>query len=650
MGLNPWLTHPLRLLLTRRLGSRGERSRPLTANIWHNRASRIRCGAREQNRRILRIETTTWGATEYRDMGCGQVTREQADRTIRLAGWVHRRRDLGGVLFLHLRDRTGLIQLSFGPEWTGPAAAELAGSLSPEDVIQVTGRVVLRPESAVNPEMTTGSIEVLVSGVELLSSSDPLPILVAVPPEEELPSEELRLRHRVLDLRRPEMLSNFEIRHRTTRAARSALSDLGFLEVETPFLTRRTPEGARDYLVPSRLHHGEFYSLPQSPQLYKQLLMTAGFDRYFQIERCLRDEDLRADRQPEFTQIDVEMAFVGEEDIYAVCENMLRRVYQEALAQEVSTPFPRMGWAEAMESYGTDKPDLRISWRLADFTERLTGLGFGIFDSAADAGGRIRGFVIPGGASLSRARLDGLNELAQATGARGALWIKRNADGWSGPVAKVLNGPAGESLVEQSGLVDGDLVLLIAGIDRETSTLLDALRRAAAKEMDAVNDTLAWLWVTDFPLFESDLETGRPKPSHHPFTMPRDATPERIREEPLTVQSRAYDLVLNGTELASGSIRCHDSELQRAILETLGMSAEEIEARFGFLLEAFRYGVPPHGGFALGLDRLVAMMVGAESIREVIAFPKTTAARGLMEGAPSAVDATELAELGLKCV
>lgn len=551
-------------------------------------------------------------------------------------------------MFIHLRDRTGLVQLSFGPEWTEPAVAELAASLSPEDVIQVTGRVVLRPESAVNPDMETGQLEVQVSEIELLSSADPLPILVAVPPEEELPSEELRLRHRVLDLRRPAMLRNFELRHRVTQATRSVLSDLGFLEVETPFLTRRTPEGARDYLVPSRLHHGEFYSLPQSPQLYKQLLMTAGFDRYFQIVRCLRDEDLRSDRQPEFTQIDVEMAFVGEEDIYAVCEKMLQSVYREALSEEVATPFFRMGWTEAIESYGTDKPDLRISWKLADFTEMLTGIGFGIFDSAVDAGGRIRGFVVPGGASLSRARLDWLNELAQSAGARGVLWIKRTADGWSGPVAKVLNGSPGETLVEQFGLVEGDLVLLVAGPDRETSTPLDTLRRAAAGEMDAIDNSSSWLWVTDFPLFEADLETGRPTPSHHPFTMPRDASPERIREEPLAIRSRAYDLVLNGTELASGSIRCHDSEMQRAILETLGMSAEEIESRFGFLLEAFRYGVPPHGGFALGMDRLVAMMVGAESIREVIAFPKTTAARGLMEGTPSAVDAAELAELGLK--
>ena len=589
-----------------------------------------------------------WGATGYRDAACGQLTRDFADRPITLAGWVHRRRDLGGVLFIHLRDRTGLVQLSFGPDWTEPSAADIAASLSPEDVIQVQGRVVLRPESAINADMATGEVEVLVSKMERLSKSAPLPILVAVPPEAELPSEELRLRHRVLDLRRPEMLQNFQIRHRVAQAARSALSDQGFLEVETPFLTRRTPEGARDYLVPSRLHHGEFYSLPQSPQLYKQLLMTAGFDRYFQIARCLRDEDLRADRQPEFTQIDVEMAFVGEEDVYAACEAMLQRIFGEAVSEEVQIPFDRLTWADAMEYYGTDKPDLRIPWRLADFTESVTGIGFGIFDGAAEAGGRVRGLVVPGGGALSRAKLDALDATAQAAGARGVLWAKRTEDGWKGTVAKVLNGGPGDALAERFSISVGDLILLIAGPDTDTSGPLDAVRRAAAVALDAVGTDSAWLWVTEFPLFVADAETGQPTASHHPFTMPRDATAEAIREDPLSIGSHAYDLVLNGIELASGSIRCHEVGLQRAILETLGMSADEIESRFGFLLEAFQYGVPPHGGFALGVDRLVATMVGSESIREVIAFPKTTAARGLMEGAPSVVAPADLAELGIK--
>jgi aspartyl-tRNA synthetase len=496
--------------------------------------------------------------------------------------------------------------------------------------------------------MATGEVEVLVSKLEVLSESDPLPILVAVPPEAELPSEELRLRHRVLDLRRPEMLHNFKVRHRVVQAARSALSDQGFLEVETPFLTRRTPEGARDYLVPSRLHHGEFYSLPQSPQLYKQLLMTAGFDRYFQIAKCLRDEDLRADRQPEFTQIDVEMAFVGEEDVYAACEVMLQRVFAEAVSEEIEVPFERLTWADAIEFYGTDKPDLRIPWKLADFTESVTGIGFGIFDGAAEAGGRVRGLVAPGGGALSRAKLDALDAVAQAAGARGVLWAKRTEDGWKGTVAKVLNGTPGDVLAERFSVAIGDLILLIAGPDVQTSGPLDAVRRAAAVDLDAVGTSPAWLWVTEFPLFEADPETGRPAASHHPFTMPRGATPEAVRDDPLSIGSHAYDLVLNGIELASGSIRCHEAGLQRAILETLGMSADEIENRFGFLLEAFRYGVPPHGGFALGVDRLIATMVGAESIREVIAFPKTTAARGLMEGAPSLVAPDDLAELGIK--
>lgn len=596
----------------------------------------------------MTIDTTSTGATEYRDIGCGELRPRHAGRTMRLAGWVHRRRDLGGVLFIHLRDRSGLAQLSFGPDWTGQAAAEVASGLSPEDVIQVTGEVVERPRDAVNEDMQTGEVEVQVTEIRRLSAAEPLPILVAVPPEEELPSEELRLKHRILDLRRPDMQENFVVRHRATQAARRVLSEEGFLEIETPFLTRRTPEGARDYLVPSRIHRGEFYALPQSPQLYKQLLMVAGFDRYFQVARCLRDEDLRADRQPEFSQIDAEMSFVGEEDVYGVCERMLTRIYDEAVGAALDTPFPRMTWAEAVESYGTDKPDLRVAWKLSDLTESLTGIGFGIFDAVAGEGGRIRGVVVPGGAALSRRQLDELDTAAQKAGAKGALWIKRTDDGWSGPVAKVLDGDTGQGFASAHGIEPGDLVLVVAGPDRETGPALDVLRRAAAAELGAVDDTDAWLWVTDFPLFEQDPETGRPAPTHHAFTMPKDATPDDLRRDPYAVGSRAYDLVLNGTELLSGSIRCHDAALQRAILSVLGMDDEQIEERFGFLLEAFRYGAPPHGGFALGLDRLVAMMVGAPSIREVIAFPKTTAARGLMEGAPSKMEPELLAELGLR--
>jgi aspartyl-tRNA synthetase len=587
------------------------------------------------------------GATAWRDVPCGLLRPDHAGRSVRLAGWVHRRRDLGGLVFVHLRDRTGLVQLSFGPDWTATESLELLADLNPEDVLSVEGRVEVRPPDAVNAEMETGAVEVRVSRLRRLSESEPLPILVAVPPEEALPSEELRLRHRVLDLRRPEMRRHFEVRHRAAAAARRALSAEGFLEIETPFLTRKTPEGARDFLVPSRVHKGEFYALPQSPQLYKQLLMVAGFDRYFQVARCLRDEDLRADRQPEFTQVDVEMTFVDENDVFGACERMLERMFDEAIDEAVAPPFPRMTWAESLESYGTDKPDLRIRWRLEDFTPGLTGLGFGIVDGVVEAGGRVRGFVVRGGGGLSRARLDAADELARQSGAKGALWLKRSGEGWSGPPARFLTGDAGDALAVRHGVESGDLVLLVAGPDRVTSPALDALRRAVGRELGAAVGGWHFTWVTDFPMFERDPVTGRPVASHHPFTMPTESDPERIVTDPFAVGSRAYDLVLNGTELVSGSIRCQVPELQRAILGVLGLASEEIEARFGFLLDAFRYGVPPHGGFAMGLDRLVAMMVGAPSIRDVIAFPKTTAARALFEGAPSPVSERDLAALSL---
>ena len=588
--------------------------------------------------------------TALRDTGCGLVTVNLADTEIRLVGWVHRRRDLGAVRFVDLRDRYGLVQLSFGMEWSDADVIEAARELNPEDVISVRGIVRRRPDEAVNAGMATGEIEVQVTAIERLSVSKPLPILVAVPPEEELPSEELRLRHRVLDLRRPEMIRNFEIRHRTVAAARASLGEEGFLEVETPLLTRKTPEGARDYLVPSRIHDGEFYALPQSPQLYKQLLMVAGFDRYFQVVKCLRDEDLRSDRQPEFTQVDAEMSFVDEEDVFGVCERMVARMFRDALGHEISTPFRRMTHSEAMEMYGTDKPDLRIPWKISDVTELLTGIGFGIFDGAAEAGGRVRAIRVPGGEALSRSRLDAANEMARANGAKGALWLKRRDDAWSGPPAKFVDEVVGARLESELGVEPGDLLILVAGVDDETSPALDALRRGLGAELGAATDGLEWLWVTDFPLFDRDRETGQAAASHHPFTAPAVATAGELLADPFSVVSRAYDLIVDGTELLSGSIRCHDPEMQHAILTVLGLTPDEIEARFGFLLEAFRYGAPPHGGFALGLDRLVAIMVGAGSIREVIAFPKTAAARGLMEGSPSPIEPSELAELGIQVV
>ncbi len=591
------------------------------------------------------------GATALRDALCARVDAGWTGETVELAGWVHRRRDLGGVFFVDLRDRSGLIQLAFRPEAGGEELVERAGELSPEDVVRVRGEVARRPEEAVNPEMATGEVEVRVEALERISGADDLPILVAVPPEETLPSEELRLRHRHLDLRRPEMTRNLVVRHRATAAARAALDAEGFTEVETPLLTRRTPEGARDFLVPSRVHPGEFYALPQSPQLYKQLLMVSGLDRYYQVARCLRDEDLRADRQPEFTQVDVEMAFVEEADVRGVCERMLDRMWEAGTGEGLETPFPRMTHAEALERFGTDKPDLRIPWEIRDFSDALTGLGFNIFDGAVEGGGRVRGVVARGGGELSRSARDALNDLAREHGAKGVLWLEAAADAedWSGPPARFVDGATADRLRDEHGVEPGDLVLLVAGPDAESSPALDAVRRDAARRLDAVEEGAdRWLWVTDFPFFEEDPETGRPVPTHHPFTMPAAEDPDRIRAAPLEVRSRAYDVVYNGHELCSGSIRCHDAELQGAVFGAMGIEREEARERFGFLLESFRHGVPPHGGFALGLDRTVALMVGSDSIRDVIAFPKTTAARGLMEGAPSPVGADELEELGLE--
>ncbi|WP_420447335.1 aspartate--tRNA ligase [Candidatus Palauibacter sp.] len=581
-----------------------------------------------------------------RDAGCGQIEASWSGREVSVIGWVHRRRDLGGLFFVDLRDRTGLLQLSFGPEWSDAAALELVTALNPEDVVQATGVVAPRPEA--NPDMLTGEIEIRVSSFGRVSVSDPLPILVYQPPDEDLPSDELRLRHRILDLRRPEMQRNLRLRHVATNAVRASLGEQGFIEIETPLLTRQTPEGARDYLVPSRVHQGQFFALPQSPQLYKQLLMCGGFDRYFQIARCLRDEDLRADRQPEFTQIDVEMAFVEQDDVFRAAEKMFARIWQDGLERDLDTPFRRLPHAQALERYGTDKPDLRIPWEIRDFTDALTGIGFGIFDGAERAGGRVRGLVVPGGGALSRSRIAHYDKLAQEAGARGALWLKRTADGWSGPPAKVVGEEVAGTLEAEFGVREGDLVFFVAGRDAESSPALDRLRRAAARELGAVDESgEGWLWITEFPLYEQDPDTGLPVPAQHAFTMPADPDPERLRDDPLSVNAIAYDIVYNGIEFASGSIRCHLPEVQRVILEATGLTPEEVEARFGFLLEAFRYGVPPHGGFAVGMDRVVAEMAGSASIRDVIAFPKTAAARGLLERSPSSVTPAELEELGI---
>lgn len=620
-------------------------------------------------------------ATHYRTTAAGALRGDDAGETVRLAGWVHRRRDLGGLLFIDLRDRTGLVQLSVGPDWSDDAAVERASHLGAESVIAIEGVVVRRPEGQENDALATGAIEVHVSTLEVLAAAETPPIPVYQVPGEEQPSEELRLRYRYLDLRRSQLREALGVRHRAMQTVRRHLTGEGFWEIETPMLTRRTPEGARDYLVPSRLHPGEFYALPQSPQIYKQLLMVSGFDRYFQIAKCLRDEDLRADRQPEFTQIDAEMSFVDEEDVLDVGERTMAALWKEILGVELETPFPRLSYADALERYGTDKPDLRFDMEFMDVTEVLQESEFRLFSGTRESGERIKGVVAKGGAdALSRKDLDALNDVAQAAGAPGCLWVKRTDDGWSGQFARFLDEELGARLQEATGIEAGDVFVAVIGsfwtrprvseshggasdapLVRGAEAALDALRRHLGDVLGLRSaDDHAWVWIVDFPLFEWDVEAERLVAAHHPFTAPHpedvEVLAQHVGEGPADaasgralfdafVRSRAYDAVYNGHELASGSIRIHDPETQRRVFRALGIAGEEAERKFGFLLEAFRYGVPPHGGFAFGVDRLVMLLTGVSSIRDVIAFPKTTAARALFEGAPSAVSAEDLAEL-----
>lgn len=614
------------------------------------------------------LRTTVAGALRASDVG----------RAARVAGWVHRRRDLGGLVFVDLRDRSGMVQLSFDPAWTPAEALRAARDLSPEDVVEVEGEVTRRPEP--NPELETGEIEIRAASLRVVTQAEALPIPVYRSPDEELPAEELRLRHRYLDLRRPEMQRNLELRHRAMQVARRHLSERGFLEIETPLLTRPTPEGARDFLVPSRVHPGEFYALPQSPQLYKQLLMVSGLDRYFQIARCLRDEDLRADRQPEFTQIDLEMSFAGEEDVLEVGDSLIAELWREVLGVELALPLPRLTYREALERYGTDKPDLRFDLAIIDVSDELRSSGWGLLARAFAAGQRVRGMRVPGGAELSRRELDELQEVARRGGAPGVLWSKRTEAGYAaGPLTRGLaeledDGP----FLDRTRLQPGDLFVAIVGDFRSApegaapgkpaqEPALDELRRHLAARMGMVDtEAHAWVWVTDFPLFDWDPERERLIPSHHPFTMPHPddaaellvlaesgdaitaAEARRLYQQP--VRSRAYDAVYNGHELASGSVRIHDPALQRAVFHALGMEAEEVRRRFAFLLEAFRFGAPPHAGVAFGVDRMVMLMAGAISLRDVIAFPKTTTARAAFEDAPTPVAAEELEALRLQSV
>jgi aspartyl-tRNA synthetase len=584
------------------------------------------------------------GRTTLRTHRCGELRAAHIGESVTLGGWVHRRRDLGGLIFVDLRDRDGLAQVAFGPDSAPPDVLRAAGSLTPETVVLVEGVVTHRPEGQTNPEMPTGEVEVRATSLRVVGPAVVPAIPVARGKGEPMANEDLRLRYRHLDLRRPELFRNLELRHRLLQRARAELSARGFLEIETPILTKPTPEGARDYLVPSRVHPGEFYALPQSPQIYKQLLMVAGFDRYFQLARCFRDEDLRSDRQPEFTQIDIEASFVGPEDIYAVTEEVLVALWAEA-GETVTAPFPRMPYREAMAKYGVDKPDLRFGLEIRDLTAAIGEASGDFLRAAVGRGERVHALVVPGGARLSRKDLDALTEDAKTMRASGLLWAKRGPDGVTGPGGKALGAAALEALQ----LGDGDLVLAVAGTDAVALPALGRVRLATIGKLALAPRTKhAFVWIEQFPLFERDAATQQFVPMHHPFTAPHPDDVGLLATDPEQARAQHYDPVYNGNELGSGSIRITDPAVQSAVFARLGLTPEELQHRFGFLLEGLKSGAPPHGGIALGFDRIVMLLAGTDSLRDVLAFPKTAAARALFEGAPTTVTQADLDLLHLK--
>ena len=574
----------------------------------------------------------------------GTIRSDQVGRDVDLYGWVHRRRDLGGLIFIDLRDRSGIVQVKFDP--VNAQAHSAGGELRPEWVVHLKGPVQRRPPGTENKELPTGEVEIEARAVTILNRAQPPPFAVN---DDSPVDEQVRLRYRYLDLRRARMARNLQLRHRLTKAIRDFLDAEGFLEIETPVLIRSTPEGARDFLVPSRLKPGYVYALAQSPQLYKQLLMVAGMDRYFQIVRCYRDEDQRADRQPEFTQLDLEMSFVNEDDVLDVVERCFAHVWQKVLGVTVPMPIRRITHADAMLRYGVDKPDLRYGLEIEELSSSFDKTEFKIFRQALDAGGVIRGLRIP--RSVGAKEIEALTEVARAEGAKGLAFWHREAEGWRSPIAKFFGERELVDLQAATKAEPGDVVVAVADQVEIVSAALGAVRKAAARTLGLVKEgAFEFVWVTDFPLFERSKETGEITAAHHPFTSPRPQDLERLASEPLKVQARAYDLVLNGTELGSGSIRIHDPELQQRVFQGLGISREEAEQRFGFLLTAFRYGAPPHGGFAYGLDRVVMLAAGQETIREVIAFPKNQQAEELMTDAPAPADPKQLRELGLELV
>jgi aspartyl-tRNA synthetase len=583
----------------------------------------------------------------------GEVSRNHLDQTVTLFGWVHRRRDHGGVIFIDLRDRAGLAQVVFDPD--NAAAFEVAERLRSEFCIKIVGRVRNRPEGTTNSDLASGEIEILCDSVEILNAS----VTPAFQLDDENLSETTRLTHRVLDLRRGQMQKNLTLRYRVSMAIRQYLDQLGFIDIETPMLTKSTPEGARDYLVPSRVNAGEFFALPQSPQLFKQLLMVAGFDRYYQITKCFRDEDLRADRQPEFTQIDCETSFLGEEEIRAIFEGMIRDVFQSTQGVALANPFPIMTYAEAMRLYGSDKPDLRVAMQFTDLSDVMQDVDFKVFAQAAQTpGSRVVALRVPNGAALSRSEIDGYTKFVAIYGAKGLAWIKVNEvakgrDGLQSPIVKNIHDAALTTMIERTGAQDGDLIFFGADRSKVVNDAIGALRlKIGHSEFGQANALMqpGWkpLWVVDFPMFEYDEEAGRFTAAHHPFTSPKDGHEDLLTTNPIEALSKAYDMVLNGSEIGGGSVRIHREEVQSKVFRALKIDEQEAQLKFGFLLDALQYGAPPHGGIAFGLDRIVTMMTGAESIRDVIAFPKTQRAQCLLTQAPSAVDEKQLKELHIR--
>jgi len=576
---------------------------------------------------------------------CGALTIRDVGKEVTLCGWVHRRRDHGGLVFVDLRDREGITQVVFNPE-VNREAHEKAERVRSEYVLSLRGKVSARPEGTVNPNLKTGEIEVVVSDLHILNESMPLPFSLD---EEGEVAESLRLQYRFLDLRRPAMQVVIRKRSEIAGVTRSYFQEHGFSEIETPFLTKSTPEGARDYLVPSRVNPGTFFALPQSPQLFKQILMVSGYERYYQIVKCFRDEDLRADRQPEFTQIDMEMSFVDQEDIFQIMEGFMARLFNDVLGVEVKSPFLRVPYREAMDRFGTDKPDLRFGLEIEDYTDLVSGSSFKVFEGVISSGGVVKGLVAPSMGGISRGEIDALTEVVRIGGAKGLAYFKVTDKGLSSPISKFFDEEVLGALGDKCSAKEGDMVFLVADAWETACHSLGRLRNHLGRELDVLEEEIyEFLWVTDFPLLTYEEEEKRYVAMHHPFTSPFQEDLPLLDTDPLAVRAMAYDLVLNGSEVGGGSIRIHQNSVQRKVFEKLGISEEEGELKFGFLLDALKYGAPPHGGIAFGLDRLVMLMTGAGSIRDVIPFPKTQKAVCLMSGAPSPVEEKQLKELHIK--